>query len=199
MMIAASALLLTVGAMAAGPGGEVQVNTEKSSVHWLGKKATGQHEGNVSLKSGTIHMHGDVLESVSVVMDMTSITCTDIEDATYNKKLVGHLNNEDFFNTKVHPEATFNSTKIERIKDAAGNDGVYAITGDLTIKGITHPVTFNAQVDNKGDLIMAAAKATFDRSKYDIKYNSGSFFENLGDKVIYDDVELNLKLVANLK
>lgn len=187
----AGAMLLAFTANANGPGDALKLNTEKSNVHWLAKKVTGQHNGTVAVKSGSMHMHGDVLESVEVVIDMTSIACNDLEDATYNKKLVNHLNSPDFFDTKNHSEATFASTKVE--KDAEGG---FVITGDLTIKGITQSVTFNAKAKVRDGVVVAVAKLTFDRSKFDVRYGSTSFFEGLGDKAIYDDVELDLELVA---
>ena len=120
---------------------------------------------------------------------MNSITCTDIESEKYNQMLVDHLKNEDFFNTKEFPVATFKITNAKR-----GDKNLYKIYSDLTIKGITHAVNFDAYVDINGEIFSAKAKITIDRTKWDIKYGSGSFFENLGDKMILDDVEFDISL-----
>lgn len=125
-------------------------------------------------------------------MDMTSLTVEDITDPDMNKKLSDHLKSDDFFSVEKHNKSTF---KITDAKTSNGKD--YDITGDLTIKGITKPVTFPATVAVNDGKITATGKLTFDRTHYDIKFRSGSYFENLADKMIYDDVELDVKLVAS--
>ena len=115
---------------------------------------------------------------------MTSMTCTDLE-GEYAGKLIGHLISDDFFGVDSHPEATLVFTNV----DAKGN-GVYAVTRDFTIKGITKEASFDLTVAGNE----ATAKVIIDRSKHDIRYGSNSFFDNLGDKVIYDDFELDVTL-----
>ena len=70
---------------------KVEVNTQKSSVKWLGKKIGRQHEGNVQLKSGSFELQDDKIVEGNFVLDMTTITNTDLENENYNQKLVGHL------------------------------------------------------------------------------------------------------------
>ena len=125
---------------------------------------------------------------------MTSIVCKDLKDAEYNGKLVGHLKNDDFFATDKFPKANF-------VLKSAKSTGVdtYDISGDLTIKGITKPVTFPATVKVTGKALTAVAKITVDRTLYDIKYGSGSFFDNLGDKAINNDFTLDVNMVASTK
>ena len=160
------------------------VNTEKSSIHWLGKKVTGQHEGNIFLKSGAISMIDGAVTGGNFVVDMTSMTCIDLSGNSA-RKLIGHLKSNDFFGVEAHPEASLTFTNVE-----AKEDGVYAITGDFTIKGTTNPAKFDLTVKDG----MAIAKVIIDRSKYDIRYGSNSFFDNLGDKAIYNDFELDVTL-----
>jgi len=162
-----------------------KVDTDASSVQWTGKKVTGQHEGTIKLKEGALEFDKGSLVGGSFTIDMTTIVCTDLDEGT-GAKLVGHLSSDDFFGVPNHPTATFVITKVA----SAATKGAYEVTGDLTIKGITHPLTFEAQVDKN------SAKATLvvDRTKYDIKYGSGSFFDGLGDKMIYDDFDLALDL-----
>ncbi len=168
-----------------------KADVSKSSLTWLAKKVTGEHAGTVKLADGTLTLDGNKLTGGSFTMDMTSITCTDITDATHNGKLIGHLKSDDFFSVAKHPKASFKITKVE-----ATTANAYNVTGDLTIKGITKPVTFPATVTISGGKAEAAAKITVDRTKYDIRYGSKSFFDNLGDKVIYDEFTIDLKLVA---
>jgi polyisoprenoid-binding protein YceI len=123
---------------------------------------------------------------------MNTITCTDLTDATYNAKLLGHLKSEDFFNVEKYAQSKFVIKSVKEVKS-----GEVLIKGNLTIKGITHEIEFPAKVKNDGKQITTTAKITVDRSKYDIRYGSKSFFEGLGDKMIYDEFDLNLKLVAD--
>lgn len=167
------------------------VNTDKSSLKWLGKKVTGQHDGTINIKSGTIETDGSKLTGGSFIIDMTSIKVLDIEDADYNAKLKGHLESDDFFSVASHKEAKF---VITGVKKADGDQ--YTITGDLTIKGITNSISFPAKVIVKKSGVIATADFTIDRTLWDVKYGSGSFFDGLGDKTIYDDIAFTLYLVS---
>jgi polyisoprenoid-binding protein YceI len=169
----------------------LKVNTSKSELTWLGKKVTGEHTGKIALKEGVITMDGAKLTGGKFVADMTNITCTDLTDKEYNGKLIGHLKSDDFFSVAKHPTATFIVTKA-----TPKSAGVYDVTGNLTIKGITKPVTFPVTVKTTAAGAEATGTLVVDRSKYDIKYNSKSFFDNLGDKMIHDDFTIDVKLVA---
>jgi polyisoprenoid-binding protein YceI len=174
----------------------LKVDTQKSNVTWNGKKVTGEHTGNVKLQSGTLEVSNNKLTGGQFTVDMTSITDNDLKDAGYNAKLVGHLKSDDFFGVEKHPTSTFKITKAEPIAGAKAGEANYNITGDLTIKGKTEPVTFPAIVKVAGNKAEAKAKVTIDRAKYDVRYGSKSFFDNLGDKAIYDEFTLDLDLVA---
>jgi polyisoprenoid-binding protein YceI len=161
-----------------------KVNAEKSTIKWVGKKVTGEHSGTVNLKEGNLIFKGNKLAGGNFTVEMTSMTATDIS-GDYKGKLDGHLKSEDFFGTEKNPTSTLVFKKI-----AAKANGVYTVTGDLTIKGITNPITFDLAV--KGNT--ATTDLKIDRTKYGIKYNSKSFFDSIGDKAIYDDFELAVNL-----
>ncbi|PMD97019.1 lipid-binding protein [Siphonobacter sp. BAB-5405] len=167
----------------------VKVDTAKSSVIWLGKKVTGEHTGTIALKDGQLLLDGGKLVGGNFTMDMSTLKVTDVKDEKMNTKLKTHLEGEDFFGVANHPTSTM---KITKVTPKGGNN--YDVTGDLTIKGKTNAVTFPATVDPKTGT--GTAKIKIDRSKYDIRYNSKSFFDNLGDKVIYDDFELDVNLAT---
>jgi polyisoprenoid-binding protein YceI len=167
--------------------GTTNVNVEKSTIAWNGYKVTGEHNGNVQLKSGSLEWEDGKLVGGNFVIDMTTITNNDLE-GEWNQKLVGHLKSDDFFGVKTHPTATFTITKAIPY----GTDGKYKIVGDLTIKDITKEIKFNADVAETS----ATAEIIVDRSNYKVKYGSGSFFDNLGDKTIYDEFELTVNLVT---
>ncbi len=174
-----------------------KVDAAASSVHWLGKKVTGQHDGHVKVKSGGLQVAGNAVTGGNIVLDMTSITVDDLKDAEYNGKLVGHLKSDDFFGVEKNPTAAFKITKVEAIAGAKAGEPNQKVTGDLTVKGKTNPLTFPATISVAGGKVEAQAKdVKVDRTLYDIKYGSGKFFQGLGDKVIYDDFLISFNLVA---
>lgn len=173
------------------PAQVYKVDVEKSKIEWIGRKVTGEHRGEIKLASGSLNYDGAKLNGGSFVLDMNSITVTDIQ-GEMNGKLVGHLKAEDFFGVEKNATSKFVITKI--VSTGAGKA---SITGNLTIKGITQPLTFAAAVTNKDGVLVAVANGVkVNRAKYDIKYGSKSFFDSLGDKAIDDDFELNINLVA---
>ncbi|MBC7746306.1 MAG: YceI family protein [Flavobacterium sp.] len=168
-----------------------KIDIEKSSIEWLAKKVTGQHVGTIKLSSGQLEANGNALKNGSFLIDMNTIVCTDLQ-GEYNGKLIGHLRSEDFFSVEKNPVSKFDITKVT----AAGADRVN-ITGNLTIKGITQPITFPASVKKQDNAIVAVAKnVKVDRTKYDIRYGSKSFFASIGDKAIDNEFELSINLVA---
>ncbi|MCG8579527.1 MAG: YceI family protein [Bacteroidales bacterium] len=162
------------------------VDVKTSDITWLGKKVTGEHTGKISFKSAKLEMQDKKLVGGEFVVDMSSITCTDIENEDYNAKLVGHLKSDDFFGVESYPVSKLKLSKVK------ANDNGYDVHGDLTIKGKTHPVSFT--VTNSGNTF--EGKFMVDRTKYDVRYGSGKFFDNLGDKMIYDEFELAFKVVV---
>lgn len=171
---------------------ELPVSTTESVVEWTGKKLTGEHYGNISITEGALRFSGKAFTGGAFVFDMNSITCTDITDEKSNKRLVDHLKSDDFFSVRTYPTAKFVITSVK--KKESDN---YDITGNLTIKNITNPVHFPATLFQKNKKVTASATIVFDRSKYDVKFGSQSFFDNLGDKLVYDDVELKVTLIAD--
>lgn len=168
------------------------VDAKETKVKWHGKKVTGEHFGYVNIKDGNLMIAEGKLTGGEFSVDMTSITNTDLENEQYNQKLVGHLKSDDFFAVEQHPAANFVITNVK-----SKGSGNYEVTGEMTIRGITNQVTFPAAVTMNGSKVTANAEIVLDRSKYNVKYNSGSFFDNLGDKLIYDEFTLNVNLVAN--
>jgi len=161
------------------------VDIANSSIHWIGEKVTGSHDGSISLKSAELDVKGNTITKGVFVIDMESITCKDLEDEEYNKKLVGHLKSDDFFGV-----ATYKTAKLTITDATPFKNGKAHIKGQLTIKGKTKPIEFDAE--KKGTEYKAHIEV--DRSKYDIKYGSGSFFDDLGDNLIYDIFKLDIAL-----
>lgn len=161
------------------------INAATSNINWVGKKVTGQHSGTIKIKSGTLVFKKDKLKGGSIVVDMTTISTTDLKAGEGKEKLDGHLKAADFFGVEKHP-----TSKIDFKKIADKGNNVYTVTADLTIKNIKKSITF----DITATTTSATAALKVDRTKYDIKYGSGSFFDGLGDKAINDEFELNVSL-----
>ena len=168
----------------------VRVNAESSTVKWIGSKVASSHEGKVSISKGVLSIDHGILVGGEIAIDMRTITNTDMEGRR-KQKLESHLKNEDFFNVESFPLAII---KIIRAEKGKGN--MYEILADLTIKGITHPITFEADVNINGVNFLAEARIKIDRTKWGIRYGSGSFFEDLGDKMILDEIGFDIFLVS---
>ncbi|MBP0905754.1 YceI family protein [Mariniflexile gromovii] len=161
-------------------GEKKEIKTDKSKVVWKGYKVTGSHEGTVAIQSGSLTFDNNKLVGGEFVMDMNSIGSTDLE-GTMKGKLDGHLKSDDFFGVEKHPTAKLVFTKV-----TASGKNAYTVTGDLTIKGKTNPATFTISIyGNK-----ATASLKVDRTLYDVRYGSTSFFDGLKDKAIYDEFDL---------
>ena len=163
---------------------ENKVEVKDSNIEWEGEKVTGSHEGTIELKDGYFTMENGEFKGGEFVMDMTSITVTDLEGEDKGK-LEGHLKSDDFFGVNNHPTAKLVITSV-----AKKSNGTYGVVADLTIKEKTNSITFDLDMDDNS----ASTELTIDRSKYDVRYGSGSFFDNLGDKTIYDNFELDVEL-----
>ncbi|WP_435579551.1 YceI family protein [Gilvibacter sp.] len=180
----AALLLLAIAFSAFNTTTVEKLMVKDSSITWVGKKVTGQHEGTINLKSGYFMMDGETMVGGEFIIDMTSINVTDLQAGKGKEKLEGHLKSDDFFGVEAFPTAKL------AVKRAARNGNTYTVTADLTIKGKTNPITFDI-TKNGADM---TANVTIDRSKFDVRYGSGSFFDNLGDKTIYDDFDLTVNL-----
>ena len=164
------------------------VVTWKGSMHFVPQNA---HVGYAYLSNGELMIEKDQLVGGTVEVDMN--TLADKEHGSDND-LIYHLKSPDFFDVKKFPTSTFTITKVE-----SANDGNIKVTGDLVIKRITHAVTFPAKTEVNAGVFSANGKMTIDRTKWDIRYGSGKFFDNLKDETISDDIELDLKVVARKK
>ncbi len=189
-------LLSSVLSYSAEAKSTVKFNPAKSDIQWVGKKVTGHHEGTIKLKSGHVTMEGDTVAGGEFEVDMKSLTVTDLTDADSNAKLTGHLKSDDFFGVEKYPTSKFVIKSVKALEGGAAKP-THEIRGDMTIKGKTNPLTFPATVTLTKNSVDANAIISIDRTKYDIRYGSGKFFENLGDKMIYDDFTLKIHLIGS--
>ena len=169
---------------------QYQISLENSKVEWIGEKVTGSHSGSINLNSAFLLFEEEKLVGGEFEIDMNSIKCTDIENPKYAAKLENHLRNDDFFATDKYPTSNFKITNV--IFDGTS----YMITGDITIRESSQEITFPAKFHSHGKLFHANANLKVDRTKHDIKYGSGQFFDGLGDRMILDDFTLTIHLVS---
>lgn len=192
LLIALAAMTVTATSAFAQKGEKTsfEIKPGVSTIHWTGKKVSGEHTGTIALKNGKVEVTDGKLTGGIFEIDMPSITDTDME-GEWKTKLEGHLRSEDFFSTEKFPVSTLEITKAEFVKDK-----MYNITGKLTIKGITNEVTFPAKVEIDKNKLAAYADFNIDRTLWDIRYGSKKFFEDIGDKMIYDEFSLKVKIGA---
>jgi len=178
-----------VAAVASIEDGNYVINAEASNLEWLGKKTTGSHNGTIKVASGNILVEGGVVKGGNFVVDMNSITCTDIADAADNKEMIDHLKNEDFFAVNQFP---ISKLDIVNVMSKGGN--AYDVKANLTIKGVSNEITFVADFVFSGKDLTANADFNIDRTKWGIKYKSKTAFPELVDKFIYDDMNFKVLL-----
>jgi len=159
----------------------------ESMVMWEANKVVGGHTGTINLSNGVAKVKGNQLVGGNFIFDIATLTNTDIEDAKGKASIEGHLKSADFFDAEKFPNAAFEITSVE------GNN----VSGNLMMKGIKKNVTVPVNVTMNGDtMTIMSDEFTIDRTEWNIKYNSGKFAENLGDKMINDDVKLKLSIIT---
>jgi polyisoprenoid-binding protein YceI len=171
-----------------------KVQPQLSTLGWTGKKIGGQHSGTIGIKEGSVQVKGSQLVGGTFIVDMNSLKNTDLTDADYNAKLVGHLKSDDFFGVEKNPTATFVITSIKPLKGAAGGNNA-TITGNLTIKGKTNSISFPAKVGVKNGVAAASGTASIDRTKYDVTFGS-TLFGAAADKAVDDNFSLSFNVIA---
>jgi polyisoprenoid-binding protein YceI len=166
-----------------------KINVENSIVRWIGHKVTGQHEGTIKLKEGELKFNNNDLIGGTFVIDMSTINTTDLEGSSKNR-LDEHLKNSDFFGVDKHKYATMSFVNVEEASSNNINTKSYNINADLTIKGITNKISFLINIYKNS----ATTSLKIDRTKFNIKYGSASFFDGLKDRAIYDKFDLDVRL-----
>jgi polyisoprenoid-binding protein YceI len=166
----------------------VVIDTKESVVAWTGSSVHGKHEGYIYISKGELMIENGQLMGGTVEVDMNTI-----EDGSHRSDngLINHLKGPDFFDVKKFPFSKIAITRVE-----STNNENKTVTGNLTIKGITHPVTFPTRIEVKSGIVQANGKLVIDRTNWDVRYNSGKFYDNLADKTISDSIEFQIKIVA---
>jgi polyisoprenoid-binding protein YceI len=181
------------------------VDKNQSSLGWEGYKPTGQHHGIVEISNGELMMKDGRLTGGKFAFDMNTITVHDLTDPEWNGKLTGHLKSADFFEVEAYPTATFEITAIEPLQDPGMDPSkekgdiipTHSITGNLTMKGITKGITFNAKIDRLDDMLKAESNMFFlDRTEWNVQFKSKKIFAGLKDDFINDEMGIKFQIVA---
>ena len=163
-----------------------EIVSAQSNIDWVGRKVTGVHNGTIAIKQGNLTLAGGKLTGGKFIIDTSSIKILDVTDPATNAQFFGHLASDDFFSIEKYPEATLEITEV------LDNH----VEGNLTIKGITHPIGFDVVISTNSDTLTASGNLVIDRTNYEMKFRSGNFFKDLGDTLIYNDFDLNVSITA---
>ena len=170
--------------------GDYVMDNDNSSIKWTGRElSTKSHYGSLQMKNGSLTVNTDGTVNGIIKIDMTTIDCEDLQGRS-KASLERHLRSDDFFSVESHPIATLTF----KSKGGIGAGNKLAFNGDLEIKGISHPISFESELKSVDPKVSALVDMTFDRSKYNVRFRSGTFFQNLGDKLIYDDIEISVDI-----
>lgn len=175
-------------------GNQYALDTLNSRVEWKGykifKSENTNHFGTIKFESGDVTVKDGKLESGKFVADMNSLTSVDLkDDAEQLGKLNGHLKSGDFFEVEKFPTASYEITKVSFASEGDYNT---VLEGNLTIKGITKPVQFKANVSVKdGEVSIATEPKDINREEFGVKFQAPA--EN---GVIKDEVNLQILVKA---
>ena len=173
------------------PKGEYQIDKTKSVVRWIGRTPVKFHDGTIDIQEGKFFVDDNGILNGNIIIDMESINCTDLSGGG-KKSLEEHLMNDDFFSVNK-----FKTSKINISSEMKPNNGLIDFKGSLEIKNISNPISFKSSINKTPEgKYTASSKLTFDRSMYNVKYKSKSFFDDLGDKFINDDIEIELEIIT---
>lgn len=167
-------------------------DAETAKIEWKGSKLAGTHHGTIKISEGFFAMNDGKLSGGTFIVDMNSIENLDLEDKEYNDKLVNHLKSDDFFSVANHPNAVFTITEITE------KEGKTIVNGNLTLRDVKKNISFPTNVKVNGDkLTLTSEPFTIDRTDWGIEFKSGKFTDLAKDKLIDDNIELQVELTAD--
>lgn len=180
--------------------GVYPVDTSGSQVRWTGRNLINHHSGTIPLKSGVLRIENGELSTAEFALDLLKIECADLKGDDLHDVLIAHLHDDDFFDVENYPEAVFAITKVDKIEAAKPGALDLEIIGRLTLKGQTHPVSFQAASGVTADGRPAAqAVLSIDRTRWGVLYGSEKFFHRLAGHLVNDLIELEIKIVGAAK
>ncbi len=187
----------TASGTSAVADGAHHLDLEASEFEWTGRSLGGKHSGTLEISSGEVVVENGELVGGRIVLDMTSIENRDIDDSELRQTLHAHLASDDFFDAARYPEAIFEIEGSEKIADVSAGSPNLRVRGRLTLKGVAQTLEFPAVagVGAEGALI-ARAHFDIDRTRWNVIYGSGKFYEKLGQHLVQDLITIDLKMVT---
>jgi polyisoprenoid-binding protein YceI len=174
-----------------------KVDTNLSTLEWTGEKITRKHMGTIKLSAGEIRdNHGRITGNLEI--DMNTIVNTDVKTPDGRKKLEDHLKSEDFFHSALYPKSKFVITSVIPLNYVKPGPFTHTVKGMLTIKDKTNEISFDAKIEITDNKFTCTGTAIVDRSKFDVRHQSKTFFPDIGDKVVYDEFSLKFNIVATM-
>ena len=174
------------------------IDLENSTINWIGRKVTGGHSGTLNLSDGFVIWDSKSITGGKITVDMNSIKNTDIESPKWKQKIESHLKDEDFFHTDSFPHAILEIKRQTTIMDE--NETIHeGVIADLTIRGMTHEIKFPFILTQSKNILTGEGSVDIDRTLYNIQYKSGKFFDDLGDRLIYDDFTTQFRVKTKSK
>ncbi|MDP3800381.1 MAG: YceI family protein [bacterium] len=177
--------------------GAYVVDVPNSELKWEGKKKfiPGYYDrGIIKIQSGSFVVSSGVVESGELTVDMSTIDVESTGRGSDESRLAKHLKSADFFDATNFPTAKFELVKITPV---TGLD--HTAEGSLTIKGITKAVNFPVKIYSDLGGVVVEGKAVIDRSLWNVRYGSETFFDNLGNNVIENNFSVSFKVLAQPK
>jgi polyisoprenoid-binding protein YceI len=184
-------LLFSFSFLFSSDGKAYSIDLENTTLKWTANRVTKTHWGYITMKRGHIVIDGKNIISGDFQVDMNSIVVRDMDESPWRTKLENHLKSIDFFNVEKFPTSKLTITKV------SFNQGAFKVMGDLTIRGITHPVEFPAIINFSDSGPRATGQIKIDRTLFDVNFRSGKFFTDLGDKMIYNEFTIDFEIKAN--
>ena len=180
--------------------GTHRIDVEKNRIEWTGRNLTSAHSGTIKLHAGQIEVRDGRPVRGEFTLDMESTENLDVPDSKMRQILIDHLKSDDFFDVQRFPTVEFRLSKIMALLGARRGNPNWEVTGELTLKSVTNQIVFPAIIGLTSDgLIVAEAHFDIDRTRWNVLYGSGKFYEKLGKHLVNDEVSLALKLVTLLQ
>lgn len=177
--------------------GRHEIDTAKSVVGWVGRNTFSTHTGTMRLKGGWLEVKAGFAATGEATVDMESIANTDVTDSGLNRILIAHLKSDDFFDTARFPIAKFELRHVTVNPQARPGCINADIDGALTLKGVTEEIGFPATLEVlPGGALSAEAHFDIDRTRWNVLYGSGKFYEWLGKHLVHDNISLSLRIVT---
>lgn len=162
-------------------------------VFWAATKVGGAHNGAFQVAKGKLATENGVVTNGVFMIDINSMT-EETMSGEMNTKFLTHMKSDDFFDAANHPMGKFTIVSVEPL---AGNaEANNTVTGNLELNGITKSITFPANIIVLDDKVsVVSPKFTINRTEWDMKYNA-AIIGTAADKIIHDDVALNIQIEA---